>query len=475
MNLANKWSGLVAASLGLFLGTLDVTVNVALPEITASFATDVETIQWIIVFYVGATTGLQLGLGSAVDLYGLRKFYLGGVAVYTLAVLLIGLADETLSSVFALRVLQAVGNGLILASAPGLVTRLFPARERGRALGVMAAIGTLGLIAGSIGGGLLVDAFGWPSIFLARVPLCVATFGFAFFALKEAPAGASPDDTGVVKLSLPGFDVAGALTSFVAFVTLILFLTLGGRRGWADPTVIGLGAAAAIFLAAFGYFERRAARPLLDLALLGDRVLLPAVVNALLLFMATFVNLFIFPFYAVSVLGTSATTLGVLLVLMPIVSAVVAPFGGWLSDRMSAAHLSTAATAATVAVLYALSRLDEQSSVVEVGVRMGLLGIGFGVFQAANASLVMGSVTADRLGMGGSILALSRGLGSVTSVAVLSAVFAGLLDSHGGDGDAFAAAFRGTYLIATAVAAVALPISLLCWPPRNRGIMDTSV
>ena len=136
--------------------------------------------------------------------------------------------------------------------------------------------------------------------------------------------------------------------------------------------------------------------------------------------------------------------------------------------------MSTAATAATVAVLYALSRLDEQSSVIEVGVRMGLLGIGFGVFQAANASLVMGGVSADRLGMGGSILALSRSLGSVTSVAVLSAVFAGLLDSHSGDGDAFTPAFRGTYLIATGIAAVALPISLLCWPGRNRAIMDTS-
>ena len=306
------------------------------------------------------------------------------------------------------------------------------------------------------------------------MPLCVATFGFAFFALKEAPAGASLDATGGVKRSRPGFDVAGALTSFVAFVALILFLTLGGRGGWAAPTVVGLGAVAAIFLAAFGYFERRAARPLLDLALLGDRVLLPAVITAVLLFMATFVNLFIFPFYAVGVLGTSATTLGVLLVLMPIVTALFAPLGGWLSDRMSAARLSTAATAATVAVLYALSRLDEQSSIVEVGVRMGLLGIGFGVFQAANASLVMGSVSADRLGMGGSIMALSRGLGSVVSVAVLSAVFAAQLDSHGGDGSAFAPAFRDTYLVATGIAAVALPISLLCWPARNRSIMDAS-
>ena len=148
----NRWIGLVAASMGLFLGSLDITVNVALPEMTSSFDTDVETIQWIIVFYVGSTTALQLSLGSAADIYGLKRFYMLGVAVYTVAVLLIGLAP-TLPMVFGLRVVQAVGNGLIMASAPALVTQMFPSQERGRALGLMAALGALGMVAGSLGGG----------------------------------------------------------------------------------------------------------------------------------------------------------------------------------------------------------------------------------------------------------------------------------------------------------------------------------
>ena len=152
-----------------------------------------------------------------------------------------------------------------------------------------------------------------------------------------------------------------------------------------------------------------------------------------------------------------------LLVLTPVVSALVAPLGGWLSDRMSPAHLSTAAIAATVAVLYALSRLDGQSNVIGVGVRMGLLGIGFGVFQAANANLVMGSVSADRLVDHG-----AARMGAVVSVAVLSAVFAARLAAYGGDDNAFAQAFRDTYTIANAIAAAALPISMLCWPARNR-------
>ncbi|MCI0841875.1 MAG: MFS transporter, partial [Chloroflexi bacterium] len=169
----NKWLGLVAASFGLFLASLDITVNVALPDITSDLGTDIRTIQWIIVFYVGSTAGLQLSIGSAADIYGLKRFYLIGLCTYTVAVFLIGLAP-TLSLVFGLRVLQAVGNGMLLASVPALVTSMFPREERGRGLGLMSGIATLGLITGALAGGVLVDAFGWRAIFLARVPLGLA-------------------------------------------------------------------------------------------------------------------------------------------------------------------------------------------------------------------------------------------------------------------------------------------------------------
>ena len=105
----------------MFLTSLDLAVNVALPDITADLGTDLRTVQWIIVLYVGSSVSLQLGLGSAADVYGLRRFYIIGLAAYALAVLLIGLAP-TLPIVLALRVTQAIGNGLLVASAPALIT-----------------------------------------------------------------------------------------------------------------------------------------------------------------------------------------------------------------------------------------------------------------------------------------------------------------------------------------------------------------
>ena len=256
----------MAASGGMFLGSLDITVNVALPDITRSFSTDLQTVQWIIIFYVGSTTGLQLALGSAADVYGLKRFYIIGLATYTLAVLLIGLAPW-LSMVFGLRVLQAVGNGLIMASAPALVTALFPREERGRALGLMAGIATLGMVTGALAGGALVDSFGWRAIFIGRAPLGVLAVLLALLSLRERRSSGPQ-----------AFDFRGAGALLVGLASFILFLTLGGRVGWATPLVLLLVMISAISLVAFVYIERTASHPVLALGLLKHRVLSPAVI-----------------------------------------------------------------------------------------------------------------------------------------------------------------------------------------------------
>ncbi len=457
---SNEWLGFVAASAGLFLGSLDITVNVALPNITESFGTDVQTVQWIIVFYVGGTTGLQLSLGSAADIYGLKRFYVLGVAVYTVAVLLIGLAP-TLPFVFGLRVLQALGNGLIMASTPALVTRMFPAEQRGRALGLMAGLGTLGMVIGALGGGALVDTFGWRSIFIARVPLGVLTAMLALASLREGTRGR-------VK---PSFDLRGAATLFVGLASLILALTLGGRVGWAAPQVLGLLVLGAMALAVFVAVEMRATQPVLDLTLLRHRVLAPAVVSAYLAFLAMFVNFFILPFYVSDTLMLNAKALGLLLAVTPVVLAVAAPVAGRLSDEIAPAYLITLGLVVIGASMLWFSQLDARSSGVAVALRMGATGIGMGLFQASNANLVMGTMRPEKLATGGAIMALSRSMGTVSSVAIMSVLFAARLDAHvqsstvGMDGsDAFVMAFRDTYRVSALLAAFAAFISVSLWP-----------
>ena len=298
----------------MFLAALDITVNVALPDITASFGTDAVTIQWIIIFYVGASTALQLGLGGAADVFGLKRMFVIGLVVYTVAVVAIGLA-QSLALVFGLRVLQAFGNGLLMALAPAIVTRLFPPDFRGRALGIMAALGTFGMMTGSLGGGLLVDELGWRAIFLGRLPICLAAIAFSVAFLRLPPDAPDAADEGAFTNGRPrsNFDVWGAATLFVAVSALILALALGGRAGWTQPYVPALFAVAVAAFVAFVAIERRAARPALDLSIFRNRALVAALAVSILAMVSTFVNWFILPFMVVDAMGASASVWGALL------------------------------------------------------------------------------------------------------------------------------------------------------------------
>ena len=451
-----RWAGLVAAASGVFLTALDITVNVALPDITDSFATDAVTIQWIIIFYVGASSGMQLGLGGAADAFGLKRMFLFGLVSYTLAVLAIGLSDN-LALVFGLRVFQAVGNALLIALGPAIVTSLFPSEFRGRALGIMAALGTLGMIAGSLGGGALVDAFGWRAIFLSRVPLCLLAIAFSALFLRVPRR----------RRARARFDLTGALVLFVSVASLILALSLGGRNGWTEPYVIALALVSACGFGAFAAMERRAANPILQLSLLRHRLLAPALITSLLVFISTFVNWFILPFFVIESLGASASVWGLLLMLMTAANSVSAPLGGWLSDRANPAYTITASVIVSAIAMFVMSGLGEGSSAALVGVGLMMVGIGMGLFQSSSANLIMGSVPPDRLGMGGGIMGLARGMGTVSSVAIMGAVFASRETARATSAPpetAFILAFRDTYLVAVALAVVAIAASFTLWP-----------
>ena len=461
----NKWVGLIAASTGIFLGSLDITVNVALPNITSSFNADVQTVQWIIIFYVGSSAGLQISLGTAADTYGLKRFFLIGLAVYTLAVGLISLAP-TLQVVFGLRVLQAVGSGLLMACAPALVTSMFPSEERGKALGLMAGLGTLGMLVGTLAGGALVDSFGWRAIFAGRVPLGICAIVLSFIVLSERP----------LFEARRGFDLRGSFTLFTGVVSFILFLTLGGRLGWIDPVTLILAPVSLAFLASFLYIEGRVRIPVLDVGLLKHRVLAPAFISAYLVSMSSFVNWFILPFFVSDVMGANAKTWGMLMMLMPLTVAASAPIGGWISDRVPPAYINTVSALMTAAAVFSYTMLGEGTTVFDVAWRSAAIGVCMGLHQASNANLVMGSVPSNRLGTGGAIMTLSRSMGTVTSVAILSALLASREEWHAAamaglgivddpDGlKSFVLAFKDTYFVAALLSVASAAVSVTYWP-----------
>ena len=427
-----------------------------MPNITNSFGTDVQTVQWIIIFYVGSTTGLQISLGSAADTYGIKRFFIIGLIVYTIAVLLISVAPH-LSLVMGLRVFQAVGNGLLVASAPALVTRAFPSNERGKALGLMSGIGLSGMLIGSLAGGVLVDAFGWRSIFAARVPIGLISVFIALFALKESNIEGSKR-----------FDFIGSIVLFICVASFILCLTLGGINGWKSLPVLTLGTLSCLSLTIFVKIQKGSEHPIVQASLLKDRTLTPAFTSAYLISFATFINFFILPFFVSDILGRDAKTWGMLLMLTPLVGGISAPLGGWMSDRMPAAYLTTFGLIIMAAVIFSFTLLDSESTSVMVATRMACMGIGMGIFQASHTNLVMGNKPSSRLATGGALLTMSRSIGVATSVAIMSAVLSARENLHSlsgiGDDKAFVMAFQDVYLISAGIGLLSILVSIFCWP-----------
>jgi predicted MFS family arabinose efflux permease len=231
-----------------------------------------------------------------------------------------------------------------------------------------------------------------------------------------------------------------------------------------------------VSLLIFMAIEKGVKQPVFDLSLLKHRVLIPLVLAAFLMNLAIFINWFILPYYVADTLQVNAKALGFLLMLMPVVGTVASPLGGWLSDRLPPAYLTTLALLIVASSLWWFTHLGANATVPQVTWRMIAVGLGMGLFQAANATLIMSSVPSDKLGTGGALLAMSRSMGTVASVALMGALFASRLSVHTHTltqqslpgtpvpHQPFLLAFKDTYQVAALLAGIAVLVSLSYWP-----------
>ena len=413
------WIQLVVVSSGMFLVALDVTVNVSLPAISDYFTAEPRIVYLMITFYLGTTIGLQLGMGGAGDTFGLRRIFLVGLVVYTVAMVAISFSP-TIKSVIGFRVVQAFGNASLAAIAPALVTSMFPREIRGRALGIMTGIGTLGMIVGTVSAGALLEIVSWRWIFLFRIPFCIAAIAGTLFFLRGV--GDKVEEGRV-------FDWIGASLVFAAMAVVVLFLNIGALIGWVriEPVLILLVGAFiwVIFIRRQKVFKP----PLIDLKVLNNKVVTGALVANLCMFMSTFVNVFILPYFVSEIMGASTTSLAVLLLVNSLALALCAPLGGYLSDRISSGPVTIAGTILIVLGLLSYQTVAIGVSVMALAVRMAIIGAGMGLFQSANLNLVMTGAGKTSLGTGGALSSITRGNGNVVGGAELGGRFSGAYTS----------------------------------------------
>lgn len=408
-----NWA-LASLSLSMLLSSLGTSVaNVALPTLAEHFGAAFQQVQWVVLAYLLAITTLIVSAGRLGDMAGRRRLLLAGIAVFTLASILCGLAPS-LAALIAARAMQGLGAAAMMALALAFVTSAVPKEKTGRAMGLLGTMSAIGTALGPSLGGVLIAALGWRAIFLVNLPLGMAAFLLAYRHLpadrRETAAGRS------------GFDVTGTVFLALTLAAYGLAMTIG--RGHFGVVNAGLLAGTAVGAALFLLAETKAASPLIRLATFRNAQLSASLaVNALVstVMMATLV---VGPFYLSRGLGLDAALVGGIMSVGPVLSALSGVPAGRLVDRLQAGPTVVAGLTAMGAGAIALSILPELIGAAGYIAAIVLLTPGYQLFQAANNTAVMMDVPPDRRGVVSGMLTLSRNLGLITGAAGMGAVYA---------------------------------------------------
>ena len=406
-----RWYALAVIMLGSMMGTIDASIaNVAMPTIARVYATSVDNAEWVILSFMLVTASTLVLFGRLGDMFGQKRIYLGGFAIFGASSLACALAPS-LGFLIAARAVQALGAAMLLSSNQALIVDTFPSTERGRAIGFNGAAVAVGLSLGPIVGGAIVTYGDWRWIFLINVPISIIASVGAMFVLRP------------VQQKNTGFDLLGAVLSVITLFSFSLALSRSHIWGWTSPVTLSLIALSIVTLTLFIVVEQRVPTPTLDLNLFKIRIFGVSVFAAFVYFVAISGLIFIVPLTAQTALGDTAFAAGFLLTPITALNIVLAPTAGALSDRVPVRYVSTAGALMVAFGLFLLSRLPASPTMLQLIGALIVTGCGTAVFTQPNNSAIMGSAPADRRGIAAGTLATARTSGQLIGVAVASAVY----------------------------------------------------
>jgi len=407
--------------MGVFLATIDASiVNVALPTLVRSFDTQFAVVQWVPLAYMLTLATLILSMGRLGDVRGKKRVYLTGMVVFTAGSTLCGLAP-TVYWLILFRVLQGIGASMMAALGAAIVTEAFPATERGKALGTIGGIVSIGIMTGPVLGGLLIDAVSWHWIFFVNIPVGVVG---TLMVLRVVPM--------IEPAAGQRFDIVGAGLLFVGVLCFLLALTLGQTLGFGASRIVLLFTGSVVALALFGYAELSCPAPMVNLRIFGHGALSVGLVSGFLAFVATAGVVLLMPFYLENVLGYSPHQVGVLLAVVPVSAGLVSPVAGTLSDRFGTRSITTLGLAVMLTGYLSLTTLHADTTALGYVARFFPVGLGIGIFQSPNNSAIMGAASRHELGIVSGLLSITRTLGQTSGIAVVGALWAARVSRYSG-------------------------------------------
>src|SRR2546425_8033250 len=408
-----KWWVLVAMVFGLFMPMLDnLVVNVAPPTIQHQLGAGVSGLQWIIDAYTLTFASFMLTGGALGDLYGRKRFFMGGLVLFSLGSLACGLSGS-IGQLIGFRAIQGLGAAMLLPGSLSIITDTFDGKERGQAIGIWAAMSGLAVAIGPVVGGFLVEHVSWQSIFYINVPIGVLGLAMTALVVNE-----SRDRTKSRRL-----DPAGLVTGTAGLFFLVYALIEGNARGWADGLILGAFALSAVLLAVFFYVESHRQSPMLPLSFFRIPTFAAANIEAAAVFFAMFGTVFFLTLYLQNVEGYSPVAAGIRLFAFSVVILVVAPLAGRLSDRFGSPAFITVWPLIAAAGMGLMLRTDVGSSYATVILPSFLvLAAGMALTMTPMTAAVMGSVPTRNAGVASAATNTSREIGGGFGIALLGGI-----------------------------------------------------
>lgn len=456
MESRRRWWTFAVVSIALFMGMLDnLVVTTALPSIRRALGASVADLEWTVNAYTLAFTILMIPAAALGDRFGRRRTFLTGVAIFTAGSTLAALSSSATLLAIA-RATQGIGGAFITPMTLTILIGVFPISQRAAAIGLWSGVSGLGLAAGPLIGGAIVEGLDWSAIFWVNVPIGLALLVLGRLQLAESWGDRRP-------LDWPGIAFVGS-----GLFGIVYGLVRGGADGWGNPRIVGALIAGGLLLVAFLIRERTAHHPMIDLAFFGRRGFSIANIVGFLMSFGMFGSVFFITLFIQDVRGASPLRAG--LQTMPWTGTImlVAPLAGIVAGRIgSRLPLVVGMACQAIALAWLGFAAEATTPYLHLLPAFILGGLGMGLAFAPLSNAVMAAIPGSGQGQASGVYNTVRELGGVFGVAVLGAVFQHLVTSP----ERFTSAFHTVLLVGATVLAGGTAIATLL-PTTLRPAVD---
>ncbi len=409
-----RWFTLIAICIAVTITSIDNTImNVGLPSIVRGVGASQAQLQWLIDSYTIVFACLLLTMGAIGDKWGRHRTMMIGLVIFG-GFSAVASQAGTANSLIICRGLMGIGGAMILPATLAILSNTFEGKERSKAIGIWAAVAGIGVAAGPLLGGFLLDHFWWGSIFLINVPICVIAVAMGWFLV---PPSKSADEG-------HRLDPMGAVLSIVALVGLLYGIIEIPEKGWSSPEVLFAVSAGVVFLAVFTWWELRSDHPMLDLNFFRNPRFSAASMTITINYFVMFGSTFLIVQYFQFILGYSPLKAGVMTAPVAVGLMLTSPQAHKFVARWGTTRVVILGLLICSGVMFCYGIESIIASDIGGIVVRAIFGCGLALTATPATESIMGALPRDRAGVGSAVNDTTRQIGGALGVAVIGSLFA---------------------------------------------------